>query len=206
MPPVWRKFVLVPAAVMLLAALGFGAYQVTASIVRRNSEAAKPAIGTSSTLQTPAGSTNDVASTVGGKNTGAATSNSNASYGYGERPIAPPERVKTVRVPNQTNLFAALNALASQGGVRVQIMPGVNDGPIALPMNGPNSLELPVKDFVLAIEQAAPVRIIDGGPEGYYVIPMDKTNNVGAQPGSESGGGNPIWDPNVGMAPRKGGN
>lgn len=172
--PAFRKLWLVPAAAILLGALAFGAYQVTTLLVTPRRAVQAP-IRTGAQL--PAIPNNEPPAIR--KNPIEIAPTRPQDLGTSKRPEVLPA-AKIVSVPTKKlTLIQALEATQQQGGVKIQVMPGVKNEELQVDANRPDgSLALAPAEMLAVLEKAASIRIVDGGPEGYFILPMDKVNNV----------------------------
>jgi len=106
--------------------------------------------------------------------------------------VAPEESLASIPVEGAT-LFGALEAV-EQAGIKIQRMPGLEDAPISLSANmDDGTLALPPFEMLKAIQQAAGFEMVDGGPDGYFILPSDRTqklDNKPARPVEAEGDGN----------------
>ncbi|MGI8924138.1 MAG: hypothetical protein ACR2HJ_08905 [Fimbriimonadales bacterium] len=161
----------VPAAFAALAAIAFGAYQVTKVITRVEPEP-KPALDVRQAIPIPpAIARPDVDSAV--------VEPTGKDPGTSPRPLTPKKEPIVVVGTKALTLLAALDAIESQSGLPIEVMPGVEDEILRLPTNRKDgTLALAPKDMLLLLEQEAAIRLLDGGPDGFLILPMSKVQNA----------------------------
>jgi hypothetical protein len=192
--PAWRRrLVLVPVACLALAALAFGAFQVTKMFVGQpeaaRQENASPASGP--TKQVPPVGGPSMAEGVIPPDGSSSAKQGEDRRGVGERPIEPAPSELQVRLQGTMTLYGALNSVAQQAKVKVDILPGVPDAQIHLTSGGPTeTFSLSVPDAIKLIEQVAHVKIMDNGPGNYMVFPVEKGGSTapGGVPPHSAGG------------------
>ncbi|MEO7454384.1 MAG: hypothetical protein ABIV13_06445 [Fimbriimonadales bacterium] len=106
----------------------------------------------------------------------------NSNYGPGTAP-RPDETTDddglVVLHTNGTTLFGALNAIKGKG-LRLEIMPGVEDMPITLTANRDDgTIALEPLQMLRAVKAAAGFELVDNGPEGLLILPAENTNVIG---------------------------
>lgn len=101
--------------------------------------------------------------------------NAGPNLGTAPRDTIQPADTGMVVLPIETSLFAALSAVRDKG-VKVEIMPGVEDKGITLqPNRDDGTLALEPAAMLQAIKAAAGVEVVDAGPDGYLVLPSERT-------------------------------
>ena len=116
--------------------------------------------------------------------------NSAISPGTSERPPVEIADDMVALDPKGATLFAALQAIRAKG-VKIQAMPGLEDGPITLESNREDGfIELPAMQMLTAVQKAADFELVDAGPDGYLALPKDRTSRIGAESGTVKLGGN----------------
>ncbi len=179
--PAFARLWLVPAGAILLAALAFGAYELTSYLAVTQSPIAPDTV----TEQPPLNQQPPVAETFKGP------------AEPSDIPIEDPSKLGTAPRPSVTKaapmvavstkkltLFKAISEIEKQGNLKFQIMPGVKDMALDIPPNRPDgSVVLSPTDMLSAVEKLAPIHLVDGGPDGWLILPMDKVSNV--EPNSE---------------------
>jgi hypothetical protein len=191
-PPTFRpplampsRLWLVPATAVLLAALAFGAYRLGLGAFGNPQPAPSPEVAVTGPAPQPAPKVGPKALVQPRPDDGAGTS---------PRPAPTVAEPVVVLKAGKATLYGALEALQSQGKLNIQVLPGVEDANLALQPNRPDgSIALHPNDLLRLLEQAAAIRIIDNGPEGYLVLPLDKVRNVEPLEGDpmKSKGGQP---------------
>jgi len=174
---------LAPAAAAVLASLAFGAYQVTKAMAPRTAPPLQatpidtPGIVDSRDManKEPSG----VATPPGG-------STRQGDVGTAPRPQPPTSNTPNVRLrAGQIGLIEALEQVRLQSKLRLELMPGIKDLRIELKANLPDgNLELSPLEWLRMLEQIAPIHVVDGGPDGFLVLPLDKVKNV--EPGTSA--------------------
>lgn len=104
--------------------------------------------------------------------------------GSAHRPFTPPSGTPQVVLRTEgLSLHKALQEISRQTQTPVAIMPEVPD--VALDLRGfsepslpPGELSLPVDEMLLLLEKVAPIRVLDNGPEGYVILPIEKIQNA----------------------------
>lgn len=102
--------------------------------------------------------------------------------GIGVRPIDETyeDSLVTITVEGAT-LFGALAAIQGTG-LKIEIMPGLEDAPITLaPNRDDGTLALAPLAMLETIRAAAGFELINAGPDGYLALPRDKTKIIGGK-------------------------
>ncbi|HWP31612.1 MAG TPA: hypothetical protein VNK96_07820 [Fimbriimonadales bacterium] len=179
----WR-LIAIPAALVLLFALGFAAYFVTNNLQsptkEQNERISQPDIGTAPQESEPKKGLEPILVPPG------ETSNAPKMEYEQLQPSLPspqqPSQTKTVLVvlpKGETTLLDLLTDISNQSHKRFELLPGVQNVRIKVrPVLG-DGQPIPLDEVLAMIERAAPVRIIDNGEEGYLVFPEDMVNSDG---------------------------
>ncbi|MCH8275439.1 MAG: hypothetical protein IH851_11690 [Armatimonadetes bacterium] len=202
----WRRLAVVPLAGLLLVGLAFGAYVITERLTAPKQEpenSAGPGPGPDQMepptvvpdgppIQFAPDSTRGIQPDTG---------EPSLPPGTAPRPTYINPGSISIDLPaTGTTLLQALELIANQGRVSITVMPGVQDVPLDFGAANPDAiLTLPADEMLLLIERVAPIRLLDNGPEGYLVLPIDRVTNVEPPAGSEAEpaeGGPAAVDPN----------
>lgn len=162
---------LAPAMAALLAALAFGAYFTTRALLPKENR------GTEGQLKTgpivgpnlaPEPNGRDYSISLDGRRP-------DADPGVAERPPGG-NSPAVVKLPKATvSLLQALAALESQGKMKLQVMPGVQDETVKIPVANPDApVTIAPDDLLRILEERAAIRVLDSGPEGLLILPLDK--------------------------------
>lgn len=175
-----RRLVWVPAVAVLLAALAFGGYIAARYIIgspegtAAGSQAVHQAGSAHPSLSAPEPSGGDPRLATG---IAPMDPETGRDLGVGERPPNPAPQPKLVVLPAETTLLEAIRQIGSQGGVRLDVLPGVQDVQVRLfGGNSGDTAQIPFDEAIRLVERAGRVRILANGPGAYLVFPGENSN------------------------------
>jgi hypothetical protein len=123
------------------------------------------------------------------------------------RPSAPPPGAPRVVLPLKgLTLHQALREVSRQAQIPITIMPDVPEMPLNLrsllePPPPTDEINLTVEEMLLLLEKVAPIRVLDNGPDGYVILPLEKVHNVPSPADGRPLRENPSGSPGNGKEP-----
>lgn len=176
-----RRIVWVPAVAVLLAALSFAGYRAAVYFMglQEGPETTppNPEATRDSGLVGPATSAPSTQSPETAKGINPLNPETERQLGVGERPPNPAPPRKLVTLVAETTLLEALGQIGNQGGVRVEVLPGVRDSRVRLFEGNPtDTMTVSLEEAIRLVERAGRVRVLANGPGEYLVFPGENSN------------------------------
>lgn len=185
----WFRWAFVPISVMMLTVLAFGTYILKLQLSKEKDILNKEEDNfILESLPKNKNSMNPII--VPGNRTQERTDSYTAITPDGTSPRPMPENNQPQGIilkVGKTTLFDVLNSISRQGNIPIHFAPNIEN--ISLDIQAPpgvTTLTLSLQEAITAIERSAPIRILDNGPEGILILPIDQVRNIGVDEGSQT--------------------